>query len=242
MSIDQPRQPAGVPVGGQFATTSRPEAGVSLTPERKVLVGVNAVAELSTFGVEPLPEWPAELPAPAGVSYAWDDDGLLEVTIDTALDSFVVWGTPTDPQCNVDELPEEFEHLDDAVKAKVVAYGVRLHDNIHTLVNQATYPMHTDNLRYTVVNLATGGQGIPGAGSDGEAPRRLTSKERAAARAESNLQAWFATRTVDETTIQDTLTELLHLARTKGITPAQFGGIFHRAQGIYRAEVEDAEG
>lgn len=242
MSIDQPRQPAGVPVGGQFAATNRPEAGVSLTPERQVLVGVNALAELNTFGVEPLPEWPAELAAPSGVSYAWDDDGLLEVTIDTASDSFVVWGTPTDPQCNVDELPEEFEHLDDSVKAKVVAYGVRLHDNIHTLVNQATYPMHTEQVRAAVVSLATGGDGAPHIPDGPEDPAWVPPTEKAAARAETNLKAWFGTSKVDETTLQDALTDLLHLARAKGISPTQFGGIFHRAQGIFRDELENPEG
>lgn len=38
MSIDQPRQPAGVPVGGQFATSTRTETGVQLTAARPALL------------------------------------------------------------------------------------------------------------------------------------------------------------------------------------------------------------
>lgn len=34
MSFDQPRQPAGAPTGGQFATSTRREAGLSLVPDQ----------------------------------------------------------------------------------------------------------------------------------------------------------------------------------------------------------------
>lgn len=241
MSADQARQPAGVPTGGQFATTQRTEAGVALAPERKTVVGVSTLAELNTFGVQPLPQWPTDLPEPT-IAYAWDTDGQLEVTLDSGPESFVVFGTPTDPHCTVDELAEDFEHLDDTVKDQVRAYGVRLHDNIHTLANQYIYTAHTPQVRHAIVDMATGGDGrelIPDGPDD---PTWVAPADRGAARAEENLKAWFGTRQVDETTIQDTLTDLLHLARSKGISPADFGGILHRAQRIYRDELENPEG
>lgn len=241
MSAEQPRQPAGVPTGGQFATSTRTETGLALAPERTAVVGVNALAELNTFGVEPLPQWPAELPEPT-VSYAWDNDGLLETTMDSGGHHIIVFGPPSDPQLTIDELPEEFEDIPEDVKEKVRAYGARLHDNIHTLTNQAIYPLHTNELRDAVLSLATGGDGQPHIPDGPQDPAWVPPTERAAARAETNLKAWFGTREVDETTLQDTLTDLLHLARAKGISPAEFGSIFHRAQGIYRDELANPEG
>lgn len=90
--------------------------------------------------------------------------------------------------------------------------------------------------------MATGGDGhrpVPDGPSD---PAWVAPTDKAATRAEANLKAWFGTRDIDETTLQDTMTDLLHLARVKGITAAKFGGIFHRAQGIYRDELENPEG
>lgn len=240
MSADQARQPAGVPTGGQFATGARPEAGLALAPERHATVRVTAVAELSTFGVEPLPVWPAQLPEPS-VSYAWDDDGLLETTMVTGGHSIIVFGTPSDPQLTIDELPEEFKGIPEDVKEPLRAYGARLHDNIHTLTNQATYPLHTDELRAAVLSLASGGDGRPHIVDDPQEQGFVAPTDRGARRAEAGLKAWFATTQVDESTLQDAMTDLLHLARAKGITPAQFGGILNRAQGMYRDELENPE-
>lgn len=46
MSIDQPRQPAGVPTGGQFATTSRTETGLELIPDGEPALLTPALIEL----------------------------------------------------------------------------------------------------------------------------------------------------------------------------------------------------
>ena len=241
MSAEQNRQPAGVPTGGQFATTTRPETGVALAgPSRKAVVGVNALAELDTYGVEALPSWPQELPAPS-VSYAWDEDGLLETTVTTGSDSFSVFGTPTSPSCSLEDMPEEFEHIPAGAREQAAVYAYQLHDNVHSLTQQVEYAAHTPDVRATVLSLATGGDGHLEQVHDATDPRWVSPTDQGAARAETNLKAWFGTREVDETTLQDTITDLLHLARAKGITPAQFGGIFHRAQGVFRDELEHPE-
>lgn len=52
MSIDQPRQPAGVPVGGQFAATSRTEPALDLIPDGQPALLTPALIELVDHAVD----------------------------------------------------------------------------------------------------------------------------------------------------------------------------------------------
>jgi hypothetical protein len=59
-----PRQPSGIPVGGQFAATAHSEADVALKQHTYTHYEAPLVGDLKlTLGsFEALPEWPAGLP------------------------------------------------------------------------------------------------------------------------------------------------------------------------------------
>lgn len=203
-------------------------------------MGISALVDLDPYGVEDLPTWPGALPEPR-VSYAWDEDGLLETTVTTGSDSFCVFGTPTSPVCSLEDLADEFEHIPQPVREQAADWAYQMHQNVHSLVGQVEYAAHTPSVRQTVLSLAAGGDGHvhpPAHGSPGwVAPAVL-----AVTRAETNLKAWFGTREVDEATIQDALTDLRHLAQAHGITQAAFEDLFQRAQDMARDEVDHPEG
>ncbi len=202
-------------------------------------MGISALVDLDPYGVEDLPTWPGTLPEPR-VSYAWDEDGLLETTVTTGSDSFCVFGTPRDPACSLEDMADEFEHIPQPVREQAADWAYQMHQNVHSLVGQVEYAAHTPSIQQAVVSLAAGGDGQvqePAAGS----PGWVAPAVKAASRAETNLKAWFGTRDVDETTIQDVLTDLLHMARSRGITPADLEDVFQRAQAVARDEVERPE-
>ena len=238
MSTETARQPAGVPVGGQFATNPKTEAALALPNYTKTTLGFAGVAVLDGIGVEPLPAWPVTLPDPSEPSYSWGDDGDLEVSICFGDDEVDIWGNHDTWSSNFEGVPEEFEHLSDAEKDGAADYARQVHSNLLHLTGQFEYAAHAaPHVRATLIGLATG-QGAPQHVEDAGAPGYMEPTVRRATRAERNLKAWFSTSEVKEENIQDALTDLLHLANAKGVSPAEFGGIFNRAQGTYRDELE----
>src|SRR5665647_1812493 len=108
-------EPAGVPVGGQFATNPKTEAALALPNYTKTTLGFAGVAVLDEIGVEPLPAWPVTLPDPSEPSYSWGDDGDLEVSICFGDDEVDIWGNHDTWSSNFEGVPEEFEHLSDCL-------------------------------------------------------------------------------------------------------------------------------
>jgi len=151
---------AGTPDGGQFATEGRAEADVSLDrTTRRFDVRMEAqTARLDTVAVDPLPPWPADLPAPE-VSYSWDSDDALEVSIDLPDgDSVTFWGTGSNISNSLEELPDEGPDLTGAQKNQVMAYGETLHRNLGYVTGTYTLAAHTPHAREAMVAIASGGE------------------------------------------------------------------------------------
>jgi len=241
MSIDangSKHEPAGIN-GGQFAVQAKAAPETTLKDPRPVRVGVMGVATLFPYGVEPLPQWPESLPEPS-TSYSWDEDGHLEVAIAFGPDTLTVWGSPGGASDSFSELPGEFDHIPDATREQAAAYGHRMHSNVAYLTGEVQYAAHTGTVRSAVLAAAKG-EREPVELYDSEDPTSRTPAQRATTRTEAGLAAWFG-EDVHESTLQDVLTDLLHYADAQGISPAEFGGIFYRAQTIQRNEIESPEG
>ena len=233
------RTPSGVPAGGEFATSPKAEPQLALTPRPKHTVGISALAVLDTYGVEPLPQWPADLPEPS-TFYGWDEDGQVETRIVFGPDTLTVWGPVGNASDSFTEIPDEYEHLSAEARDQVGAYGYRLHENISSLTGQVDYAAHTPQVRNAVMSIAEG-HGTPQPCDDPSDPAWRTPAQRATARTEANLRAWFGEQ-IHEATFQDVLTDLLHYADSQGMKPTDFGAALNRAQSIHRDEIEGPEG
>ena len=233
------RTPSGVPAGGEFATSPKAEPQLALTARPTHTVGIAAVAALDTYGVEPLPEWPADLPAPS-TSYSWDGDGQLETRLVFGPDTLTVWGPAGNASDSITEMPDEYEYLDEAVKEQLMNYGHQLHANLASLTGQVEYAAHTPQVRNTVLSIAEG-HGKPQPCTDPSDPAWRTPAQLATTRTEANLKAWFGEQ-IHEATFEDVLTDLLHYADSQGMKPTDFGAALHRAQFIHRNELESPEG
>ena len=242
MTDSQNRQPAGVPVGGQFAATPHSEAAVTLPPVVKTNVGFAGVAVLDDAGQEPLPAWPASLAPVSNVDYGWDDDNHLEVTVTFGDRDVSVWGTFSTWSGSIEELPGEYGDIPVDVAEEVNDYLATVHRNLLHLTGAFQHAAHAaPDVRATLLGLATG-KGEPRPVDDPGDPRWVAPADRAVVRAEQNLSAWFGTTSVDDAQIQDALTDLLHLAHARGLSPADVGGIIHRAQHNFADELENPEG
>lgn len=240
---EQSRQPAGVPVGGQFATSPKAEAvGVHLTGIHRTTLGFAGVATLDDIGQQPLPAWPQAQAPVSNIDYGWGDDGQLEVRVTFGDDTMTLWGNHETWSDSADELPDEWDHVPVEDQEQIRDYTRTVHENLLHLTHSFAYAAHAaPGVRATLLGLATG-QGAPAPVYDPDDPAWVAPTDGGAARAEQNLKAWLGTTTIDESTIQDALTDILHLARARGMSPTEFGEVFHRAQGIYRNELESPEG
>jgi hypothetical protein len=225
--------------GGQFAVQAKAAPETALRAPLPQKVGILAVATLDTNGLPALPQWPTELAEPS-TSYSWDEDGHLEVIISFGPDALTVWGSIANPCDSFTEIPGERPDIPLDAADRAVAYGYQLHENLASLAGQVEYAAHTGAVRSAVLAAAKG-EREPVELYDSEDPTSRTPAQRATTRTEAGLAAWFG-EDVHESTLQDVLTDLLHYADAQGISPAEFGGIFYRAQGIQRNETESPEG
>lgn len=215
MSIDQARQPAGVPIGGQFATTARAEPGFNLPPE--VRIPIAAVATVRDTSV-PLPPWPQELPAPT-VSYDPGAEGP-DVTVrwgDGPNEHAVFW---TDEEsCDVSSLTEfdtreDYAHLDPEVADAVLEYGTTVRSNIQQLTYELNDAGHTAEARRTVVALATKQPVVPT-----QAPPDI----------ESRIGAWTGNPRPNEAEVRQVLAELRAYTRSVGVSDDAFARLVQEA-------------
>lgn len=154
------RVDGGTPAGGQFATSARPEADVSLTPgTRRFDLAIDAqTVTLDTIAVDDLPPWPADLPEPE-VTYAWDSDDALEVSLHLpGGDSVTFWGTGSEISNSLEELVDEGPDLTGVQKNQVMAYGEVLHRNLAYVTGTYTLAAHTPHAREAMVAIASGGE------------------------------------------------------------------------------------
>jgi hypothetical protein len=225
---------------GKFSTKALTEAtGTTLTGRRKVKVGIMSVATLDTYGVEPLPQWPAELGEPS-TSYSWDEDGQLEVAINFGSECLTVWGPTGNASDSFTDLGDDFSHIPRAARDQALAYGYRMHENVDSLTSQVLYSAHTPAVRNAIVSVATG-NGAPQPCDDPHDPAWRTPAQLATTRTEAGLAAWFG-EDVHESTLQDVLTDLMHYADAKGIDSDAFFETLRSARFIQGDEIENPEG
>jgi hypothetical protein len=233
----QSRQPVGVPAGGQFTTQGRNESGTTLGAPVKHLVGFAGVAELDTQFNEDLPRWPENLPEPSDISYSWGEDDHLEVTVVFGDDTLTMWGPSGDQTDSFTELEGEYEHISRADQAAASEYALVLHEHLSFLVDSFNYAAHTPKAREQLLSLAMTGKPLVPV-DDPDDPAWCPPAVRASTRAETNLKAWFGTTEVDEPTIQDVLTDLMHYADANG---ADFDELLDQARFMRRSELDDPE-
>lgn len=233
MTATQRRQPRGVPVGGQFVSTAHQEADVALTAERTFPVSLAGVARVSTVGFRDVPCWPAALEGP-DVSWTWDDDGLPSVDIhyDHGRGHASFFGPEHSRECMLEPATGDL-----ATDLAIMNYGHAVLHNVDLANNAMLYG--TDHrTRAELLEIAMLGAPRGPVVDPGE-PGFVPLPERAAARAERALRAWHATTgEIGEDEMKDALTDLLHLARSRGLHPTDFGAIFHRAQQAYFDEID----
>lgn len=209
MSIPtQARQPAGVPVGGQFAVASRPEPGFRLPPE--VRIPIAAVVTVRDASI-PLPPWPGELPAPQ-VTYEPSADGpQVTVRWGDGLGQYAVFWTD-DEGCvansfTAGDTRDEYEDMDPVVADAVCEYGEMVRSNIQQLMWELNDAGHTAEARSTVVALATKQPVVPAQGP---------------AAIESRIGAWTGNPRPNEAEVRQVLADLRAYTRSVGVSQEAF--------------------
>jgi hypothetical protein len=168
------RQPAGVPVGGQFAATAHAEPGIELAPAKPTHTApLTGTVELHRDWFEALPEWPEEMPEPE-INFGFDD-GKVEtyVTVDGQMMTF--WDSDQDGTiCDSSNGQSPWEDFDLEDQEKAEAWGKAVHERI----DSATYGVmiegsHSPAVKNIILAHALDGGPVEAAGQDlsGEAAR-----------------------------------------------------------------------
>lgn len=161
MSAEQNRQPAGVPTGGQFTTSTRAESGVALPapPDEayKATVTVVANVDLDARWHDPLPQWPAGVPEP---ELYWEyKDGMVQTTFTfPSGDTVRCWNVNDegyssllDQGAKVGELADDDEAEDQALE-----WMNEVHDRVEAGAYGAAVATQTPGLRAAVAAYAKG--------------------------------------------------------------------------------------
>lgn len=130
------RQPAGIPVGGQFAPDTRTEPTISLSPagDKNHTAELNTTIRLRNASFDQLPDWPATMPQPT-VSFDFSD-GKCETNIVVDDKMMCFWDSDSDGTINdTYNGSNPWEGFDDEDQEMALEWGKRVHQRI----DSATY-------------------------------------------------------------------------------------------------------
>lgn len=133
----QNRIAAGVPTGGQFAPQRRAEAAVNLPAPEVTMSGTMSFT--FTKELEPLPVWPAHLPAPE-IAWGLGDTSPDEVYVTMHVDdeAVTVWNNGADSGDSV-YAGEEPTGWDNETTDAVIDYGHALRKRLTVAAWSAAY-------------------------------------------------------------------------------------------------------
>lgn len=152
--MNQDRVPAGVRQGGQFATSTRPEADVSLAGAT-FEVHLDETAKLSTSDLDPLPEWPFT-DAPS-VDYSWDEDDHFGVELTWGGETYGCWFSgpgwqDVDDSFDIGDGPD----VSSGDRDRLRAYGRAVLRRADILAGEVTAAAHAGRGRALVQALTLG--------------------------------------------------------------------------------------
>lgn len=238
----QNRQPAGIPVGGQFAASARTEPDVTLAqdlPDEAYRAEVPIVAHFTVDRNhhDPLPEWPEGVPQP-DVSFEYDD-GELETTFTFESGVSVRFWTVNDE--NHSTLLDEGDQVTELDSDPDAWWAAReWMDAVHNRVESAAYgaavATQTGAVQEAILANALGRP----------QPAALrTPTDQALARAHAMLEAWnpkaasldFRNDARDrDLVMRDMLTDLRYLADLYGV---DFDGAAGASRRVYTHEIDE---
>lgn len=154
------RQPKGIPVGGQFATSAHSESDVALAPYTFTEYTAPIVGELKlTLGsFEALPEWPEGMPEP---SVFFDfDDGKVNTYVDVEGQDYSMrfWTDEIDgTRDSTDHNDNPWSGFDEADQDAARAWGKEVHQRVDSSTYNAMMEATTrGKARETILAYATG--------------------------------------------------------------------------------------
>jgi hypothetical protein len=213
------REPLGIPAGGQFAATARTEsASVSLVPPvRRVTVGIASTVELTSKGVTPLPNWPADLPAP---TVSFNPPGRLSPGLQVTVrwggqigQDMEFWtddnGDPTSSRYDPDRERDYDGTLTDAQLTAIETYGHTAAFNVENVLDHLTGAANTERVNATVLALATSTETPP------PPPATALTTDR-------RISAWTSTEVPDRNDVLQVLADLRAHSRAWGLGDDDF--------------------
>ena len=225
----QKRQPAGRPIGGQFAATEHAESAVQLASSPTTSISDPSL-EVSNYSYrgELLPEWPESLPAP-DVTFEFDDGRPeLYVTVEGA-GSASFWKSEYGEHfSSFDAETDLWPGVSDEDREQAVEHCNALMDRVEEHVYGITISACTQpSVRKAILGDALG--------RDREPEPEPTHREQAHRRAEKAMDA-AGTSGDPETDLADMLANLRHFADKHGL---DFGEQDERAYRYYSDERSD---
>lgn len=227
----QGRQPKGIPTGGQFAPDTHAEPDIRLGGYAPATINIGSLGvENYSFRGEPMPEWPASLPAPQ----PWFDfdDGRPVVFVEVdGHEHLKVWKSDNDELLSsFDDDASHWDEVDEGDRDQALEYGQELLERV-------------DGHTYGVMLGACNAPGVKKAILDDcldrepEPDPERTYRELALDRAGRAIEA-AGTSGDPETDLADMLANLRHFADRHGL---DFGEIDGRAYRYYSDEVSDPD-
>lgn len=156
--MNDPRVPAGVPAGGQFAVQNRSEAESRLGEIIIMDVPVITTVQVSDRHLNHLPDYPSGLPDPT-VSFDWSDSGDFATYVVVDGHHYVFWNDFYDGwQNNIDHDPTwgEAWPFPDVDEERFTEWANSLAERVDTLVAASGSTLYTPRLREAIQAAALG--------------------------------------------------------------------------------------